>query len=186
MLFSRSVSISVASPRIHSLKSPSTTFGDADAAVVQDGAQPSGLMAPLEQRRAQVHVVEVQRVVADGDVDALAAARLARPPRQVVLGMVLNRQPAHHDIAEQGAAQVARRRHDPAHAEQRAELLGVPGRRLAGANHFLQGDDVGVDAADDLGDAGWIGAAVKAAAAVDVVGGDPERSPVGIGHYPLE
>ena len=101
MLFSRSVSISVASPRIHSLKSPSTTFGDADAPVVQDGAEAAGLMAPLQQRRAEMHVVEVQRVVADCDVHALTAARLAGPPRQVVLGMVLNRQPAHHHIAKQ-------------------------------------------------------------------------------------
>ena len=113
---------------IHSLKSPSTSFGMPTRRSCTMALEPPGLMAPLEERRAQVHVVEMQRVVADGDVDALAAARLARLPGQVVLGVVPDRQPAQHDVAEQAAAQVARRRHHPAHAEQRAELLGVARR----------------------------------------------------------
>jgi hypothetical protein len=53
---------------------------------------------------------------------------------------------------------------------------------LPGPDHLLQRDDVGVDAADDRGDTGWIGTAIEATAAVDVVGGDPQRSPVGISH----
>ena len=142
MLCSRSLSICVASPRIHSLKSPSTTFG-----MPTRRSWTMALSRPAWCRRSrsavpEVHVVEVQRVVADRDVHALAAARLARLPRQVVLRVVPDRKPAQHDVAEQAAAQVARRRHHPAHAEQRAELLGVAGERRAGADHLLQRDDV--------------------------------------------
>ena len=87
----------------------------------------SGLMASLEKRRAEVDVVQVQRVVAERDVDALAAARLARLPRQVVVRVVNDRVAAQDDVAEQAAAQMPRRRHHPAHAEQRAELFGMTG-----------------------------------------------------------
>ena len=45
------------------------------------------------------------------------------------------------------AAQLARRRHDPAHAERGADLFGVAAAVRAGADHFLQRDDVGVDRA---------------------------------------
>ena len=121
-------------------------FRDADAAVVEDRAEPAGLVAPFEERRAEVDVIEVQRVVADVDIDALAAARLARPPGQVVLRMLPDRQAAQHHVAEERPAEVPRRGHHPSHAEHRAELLGVARRRRAGADHLLQGDDVGVDA----------------------------------------
>ena len=40
--------------------------------------------------------------------------------------------------------------------------------------------------ADHVGDPGRIGAAVEAAAAVDVVGRDAQRAPVGVGHRALE
>ena len=73
---------------------------------------------------------------------------------------------------------MARRRHHPAHAEQRAELLGMARGVRAGADHLLQRDDVGVDRPDDSAIAGRTGAAVEAAAAVDVVGGDAQRAPV--------
>ena len=82
--------------------------------------------------------------VADLDVDALTATRLAGLPRQVVLRVLTDRQPAEHDVAELAAAQLADRRHHPAHAEQRAELLGVArAMTRPGADHFLQRDDVG-------------------------------------------
>jgi hypothetical protein len=41
--------------------------------------------------------------------------------------MVQDRVPAEDDIAKEAAAQMARRRHDPAHAEQRSQLLGMAG-----------------------------------------------------------
>ena len=56
-----------------------------DAPIVNDGGEASCLISPLEKRGSEVHVIEVQRVVAERDVDPLAAARLARLPRQVVL-----------------------------------------------------------------------------------------------------
>ena len=63
------------------------------AAVVDDAGQPLRLVAPLEQRRAEVDVVEVQDVVvADLQVDALRQPRLAGLPAQVVLLMMLDRE----------------------------------------------------------------------------------------------
>ena len=97
-----------------------------DAAVVHDGAEPSRLVPALEKRRPQVHVVEMQRVVAERDVDALAAARLARLPREVVLRVMADRVAAEDDVAEERPAQMPGRRHHPSHPQQRTELLGVP------------------------------------------------------------
>ena len=58
----RSLSSAVASPRVHSLKSPSTTFGPSTRRSCRRcAASRSAWYAPLEDRRAEVHVVEVQR-----------------------------------------------------------------------------------------------------------------------------
>ncbi len=51
-----------------------------DAAVVDDRAQPSRLIPALEERGSEMYVIEVERVVTEGDVDALAAARLTCLP----------------------------------------------------------------------------------------------------------
>ena len=150
----------------------------ADAAVVDDGAQPARLVPALEERRAEVHVVEVQRVVADGDVDALAAARLARLPRQVVLRVMEDRKPAEDDVAEQAAAQCRAGAMTQPMPSSAPSSSACPAKLRAGADDLLQRDDVGLDAADDVGDAVGTGAAVESAAAVDVVGGDPQGSPV--------
>ena len=108
--------------------------------------QPLGLVAPLEQRRAEVDVVEVQDVVlADLQIDALRQPRLAGLPAQVVLLVMLDREAAEHDVAEERVAEVPRRRHHPAHAQRRADLGRLAGLERAGADHFLQRDDVGVD-----------------------------------------
>ena len=69
---------------------------------------------------------------------------------------------------------MAHRGHHPAHAERRADLFGLSGASRPGADHFLQRDDVGVDVAQDLDDARRRGAAIHAAAAVNVVGRDPD------------
>ena len=121
-------------------------FRRRDAAVVHDRREPIGLVLPLAVGRAEMHVEEVQRPVVDDDVGALAAARLARAPRQVVLHVLANREVRQHDVAELMAAQVAHRRHHPAHAERRADFLGVSRIVGPGADHFLQRDDVGVEA----------------------------------------
>ena len=92
-------------------------------------------------------VIEMQRVIIDRQVDALHAAMLAGLPGQIVLHVMADRKLAQHDIAEQRGAQVARRRHHPAHAERGAKLRRLAGLERAGANHFLQRDDVGVDPA---------------------------------------
>ena len=63
-----------------------------DAAVVDERGQPRRLVAALEHRGAEVHVVDVQRAAGvDFEIHALARARLARAPREVVLAVVVTR-----------------------------------------------------------------------------------------------
>ena len=64
-------------------------------------------------------------------------------------------------------------------------LLGVPAAVRPRADHFLQRDDVGVDGAQHGGDAIGTRAAVEAAAAVDVVGGDAQRGRAAVTHYAM-
>jgi hypothetical protein len=150
-------------------------FWPCDSPVVDERGQTRRLEPALEEGRAEMDVVDVDDVGIHRDVDALDAARLARPPREVVLRMLPDRQPAENDVAKQMSAQVARGRHDPAHAERRAQLLGVTRPRRPGADDFLQGDDVRIDVLEDAGDAVRPRPTVEAAAAVDVVGGNAKR-----------
>jgi hypothetical protein len=157
-------------------------FRRSHAAVVHDSREALGLMMPLQQRRAEVHVVEMQRVIAHGDVDALTVARLARLPREVVLEVRADRESAQDHVAEKASAQVSRRRHHPPHTKLRAELFRLAARRRPGADHLLERHDVGIHRADDVGDPGGARAPVEAAAAMDVVSGDAERLAAGFGH----
>ena len=139
------------------------------------GREPRRLVAALEHRRTQVDVVDVQYAVRpEIEVGALAGAWLTRAPREVVLAVVHDRKAAEDDVAEEMTAQVPYRRHDPAHAERRADFLGLAGAGRARANHLLQRDDVGVDVAEHFGDAQRRRAPIHAAAAMDVVGRDSE------------
>ena len=131
-----------------------------------------------------MHVVDVQRVAVDRDIDPLQAARLARLPRQILFEMLDDRQAAEDGVAELMAAQLPRRRHHPAHAERRAQALGVAAAVRTGADHFLQRHDVGVERSDHGRGALRPRAAVEAPAAMNVVGRDAER-PVGRGHYTM-
>ena len=63
-----------------------------DAPIVDERRQLARLAAPLEERRAEVHVVEVQRVVVQREIDALHAAVLAGLPRQIVLNVMPDRE----------------------------------------------------------------------------------------------
>lgn len=143
-------------------------------AVVHPRGEPLGLIAALEQRRPEVGVVHVQGSGAHIDRNPLHAARLAGLPGQVVLDVVPHGEAAQDHVAELVAAQFAHRSHDPAHAERGADALGVSGGRPSRANHLLERDDVGVERPQHVGDAFGTGAAVESAAAVDVIGDDPE------------
>ena len=88
--------------------------------------------------------------------------------------MVDDREPAQDDVAEEMAPEMPHRSHHPAHAERRADFLGLAGAIRAGADHLLQRDDVGVQFANHFGDARRHRPAVHAAAAMDVVGRDPD------------
>ncbi len=79
-----------------------------DAAVVDERRQPRRLIAALEDGRSEVHVVDVQRAAgADLEIHALARARLARAPREVVLAVVSHAAAAQDHVAEEMVSQVA-------------------------------------------------------------------------------
>lgn len=150
-------------------------LGADDTAIVNAGGQLARLVAPLQQRRAQMDVVKVQDIVLrDLQVDTLRKTRLAGFPAQVVLLMMLDREVREHDIAKERIAQMPRRRHHPPEAERRADFGRVARLQRACANHFLQRDDVGVDRGEHRSNPLWPGAAIKTTAAVDVIGDNPE------------
>src|SRR5262249_18472917 len=102
-----------------------------------DRRHPARLMAALENRRPKMDVVDVQHAASrNADVDALHVPLPAVLPRQIVLYVSVDRQPAKDDIAKLVTADVARRRHHPAHAESGANLLDVTVAVRAGANDF--------------------------------------------------
>ena len=58
------------------------------------------MLPPLKETRSQVHVEHVQhRAAAQLKVATLAAAAFAAAPRQVVVALAQQRQPAQHGIA---------------------------------------------------------------------------------------
>ena len=64
-----------------------------DAPVVDERRQPRRLVPPLEHRRAEMDVVDVQRVSASHvQIRALARAGLAGAPRQIVLAVMHDRE----------------------------------------------------------------------------------------------
>jgi len=152
-------------------------------AIGDDRREALRLVAPLEDRGAEMDVVDVQRGAVDGDVDALKAARLAGLPREIVFEVVRDRKAAEHRVAELMAAQLACGRHHPSHAERGAEFFRVPAAVRPRPHDFLQRDDVGVDGAEDGGNAVGTRAAIDAAAAVDVVGRDAKRRTRRESHY---
>ena len=89
--------------------------------------------------------------------------------------MLADRKAREHHVAELMAAQVARRRHHPAHAQPRADLFSVARVARAGANHLLQRDDVRIQGQQHLDGAVRQRASIQPAAAVDVVGDDAQR-----------
>src|SRR5262249_12591388 len=105
-------------------------------------------------------------------------------PGQVVAEVLCDREAAQDGVAELAAAQEPRRRHDPAHAERRPDLLGVPPAVRACADDLLQSDDVGIDRPERRHNAVGARAAVEATAAVNVVRGDAQRSRPG-SHYAM-
>src|SRR5438045_4048123 len=82
------------------------------AEIVDPRLETRRLIAALEQGRAEVHVVDLQRAdVAEIDRDTLAASRLARLPRQIDARVLADRKAAEHRVAELMAAALARGRH---------------------------------------------------------------------------
>jgi hypothetical protein len=154
----------------------------ADAAIVHDRLEPAGLISALEERGSEMDVVQVQLVFAERHVDALAPARLARLPRQIVVRVVKDRVTAQDDVAEEIAAEMAGRRHDPAHAQLGAEFFGVAGGVRPRTDDLLKRDEIGLDRPDHVGDAPRERAPVHAAAPMDVVGRDANGSLAWVGH----
>ncbi len=90
-----------------------------------------------------------------------------------VLAVMDDRIAAQHDVAELVLPQRAHAVHHPSHAEPGADFLGLARAGRSRADHLLQCDDVGVDIAKHLDDPHRDDAAVHPAAAVDVIGGNP-------------
>ena len=88
--------------------------------------------------------------------------------------MLRNRETAEDGVAELMAAEQARRRHDPPHAECRTDLFSVPAAARSCAKHFLQRNDIGADRFDHRGDPFGPRSAVEAAAAMDIVSGNAQ------------
>jgi hypothetical protein len=58
--------------------------------------------------------------------------------------MVLNREPAHHDVAVQAATHQSRGTHDPSHPQGCADFLIMAMALWTSSKDFLQGDHVGL------------------------------------------
>ena len=84
-------------------------------------------------------------------------------------GVLRDGEAAQNGVPELMAAQLAGRRHDPAHTERGADLLDVARAPRAGADDLLQGHDVGVDRAQNGGNPIRARSPIHAAAAMDVV-----------------
>ncbi len=172
---SRSLSSAEAGPRVHSLKSPSTTFGPVTRRSL---TMPARRSACTRRSRIAVPKCTLKRwsgMAAEIEIHAHAARAARRSSRRGCSGSGGHREAAEHDVAELVVAQRARRRHHPAHAQRRAKLLGVAGMAGAGTNHFLQRDHVSADRLQHLRDALGPRAAVEPAAPVNVVRGDAEH-----------
>ena len=108
----------VARPLTHSLKSPRTIFGPVDAPVVDEDGEPAGLVAALEHRRAEVHVVDVQRRPAADARSARWQARGShvRHERSYWLWCAIGRR-LRTTLPNWCCRERADRRHHPAHPE---------------------------------------------------------------------
>jgi hypothetical protein len=86
-----------------------------------------------------------------------------------------DRKAAQHGVPERTAAQLARRREHPSHAQRGADHFCVTAAVGSRSHDLLERDDVGADGAKDRGDAIRPCPSVEAPAAMDVVGDDAER-----------
>jgi hypothetical protein len=147
-------------------------FGAVDSAIPHDLRELNRLVPALEQRRTEVHIVEMHGVIVHGQINPLAAARFSTPPRQVILGMLSDGQAAQDDVAEEMPPQTSRWCHDPAHTKRGTELLGMSWTVGVGSDHFLERDDVGIDVREHGGRSRWFDTPVEAPTTVDIVGRD--------------
>src|SRR5206468_10006905 len=92
-----------------------------EVAIEDDRRQPLRLMTTLQDRGAEVYIVDMERVTVESDVGALQASRLARLPGEIVLDVMRDRKAAEQRVPELVSAKLARGRHHPAHAERSAE-----------------------------------------------------------------
>ncbi len=87
MLSNSELSVRVARPAHPFVEVAEDDLRACGAPVVHERGETWCLVAPLEDGRAEMDVVDVQRAArADLEVDALAGSRLARAPREVGTG----------------------------------------------------------------------------------------------------
>lgn len=164
--------VEIAHDQLRSLYSP----------VVDPLGETRSLVPPLEQCRAEVHVVELECSEPDVDRHPVGVARLACLPRQIHMRVVVDGVSAEHDVAELVPPQLPGRSHDPAHAELGAQLLGVTGSRTPGPDDLLEGNQVWIDRREHFCYSFGSLPAVQADGPVDVVGDDAQvdRPPRGV------
>ena len=101
-------------------------------------------MTTLEYGRAQVDVVDVQRLAVDLDVSALQAPRFTRFPGEVVLRVMDDGQTAEDRVAELVSAQPPRRGHHPS-IPVRRQFPHMARTARTGPHDLLERDDIRVD-----------------------------------------
>ena len=122
-------------------------------AVGDDLRETPRLVAALEERGAEMHVVHVQRIPLEVERHALRAAGLAGLPGEIYSACWVIGNRLRTTLPNWCAAQLTCRRHHPAHPQGGAERFGVPGAAGSGPDDFLQRDHVGVDGGEHRGNA---------------------------------
>lgn len=137
--------------------------------------QPPRLMSSLEVRRSQVHIVDMEQLVAvEVDIDAEAAALLAAGDADVVVMRPDEGKPAENHISISRAVQasiLAQLKMHPQFAGNEMGLIMMVFLALQ-AQHFLQANDVGVDLLQNLDDALGFDPPIQSPAFVNVIRGD--------------
>ena len=143
--------------------------------------QARGLITPFGAAQTEMHGEDVDdpRSVRPGDVRAEAGALLALRNADRIEAGIANGEAAEDGVAEVVAVHVVGVAVEEIDAELPGDFLGLLGA------HFLKGNDIGVDFAEDAGDALGPDARIKALAGADVIGDDAQPRRVLSGRHTI-
>jgi len=123
------------------------------------------LLGALADLEPEVDIEEMERVLTHHHVEAETPARLPGRARQVEGVRPVDLEARDDGVAVGHVLEVSRDTHLHAHAELGGQRLGL------GPVDLLDAHDIGVDLAEDPGDASQVDAAIEALGFVDVVAG---------------